>query len=109
MKRTKSMVYKETIESREIFLCLTNDGDFYRKRIISVINALREKAKKGEYITEKAIDAYYPLVKEYITKHYNRWYGSPDFMLSVQDRFTVAVDLEERYKEDQVFYGLKEN
>lgn len=33
MKRTKSMIYKETQESRELFLYATNSGDLYRGMI----------------------------------------------------------------------------
>lgn len=64
MKRTKSMIYKETVESRELFLYATNDGDLYRKMIIPIIENLRKKATKGWYDENKAIDAYYKVACE---------------------------------------------
>lgn len=102
MKRTKSMIYKETTESRELFLYATNDGDLYRRMILPTIENLRKKAIKGTYETEKAIDAYYYIATE-ASKMYNKDFG---YSFSVQDRFTAAVEMEEYYKEDQVFYDL---
>ena len=37
------------------------------------------------------------------SKMYNKDFG---YSFSVQDRFTAAVEMEEYYKEDQVFYDL---
>ena len=56
MKRTKSMIYKETVESRELLLYATNDGNLYHRMILPVIENLRKKAKKGTYDKEKAVD-----------------------------------------------------
>lgn len=102
MKRTSSMIYKETTESRELFLYATNDGDLYRRMILPTIENLRKKAIKGTYETEKAIDSYYYIATE-TSKMYNKYFG---YSFSVQDRFTAAVEMEEYYKEDQVFYDL---
>ena len=52
MKRTKSMIYNPTEESRELFLVATNDGDLYRRMITPIINNLRKKAIKGTYDNE---------------------------------------------------------
>ena len=103
MKRTKSMIYNETVESRELFLYATNSGDLYRQMITPVINNLRKKAEKGTYDSEKAVDAYYRIACE-ASKRYNKDFG---YSFSVQDRFTAAVDMEEYYREDEVFYGLE--
>ena len=103
MTRTKSMVYKETVESRELFLYATNDGGLYRRMITPTIENLRKKAVKGNYDKEKAIDAYYYVATE-ASKMYNKDFG---YSFSVQDRFTAAVDMEEFYREDEVFYGLE--
>lgn len=103
MKRTSSMIYKETTESTELFLYATNDGDLYRKMILPTINNLRKKAIKGTYDKEKAVDAYYYVACE-ASKMYNKDFG---YSFSVQDRFTVAVDMEECYREDQVFFELE--
>lgn len=103
MTRTKSMIYKETVESRELFLYATNDGGLYRRMITPTIENLRKKAVKGNYDKEKAIDAYYYVATE-ASKMYNKDFG---YSFSVQDRFTAAVDMEEFYREDEVFYGLE--
>ena len=103
MKRTKSMIYKKTEESRELLLYATNDGNLYQRMILPVIENLRKKAMKGTYDTDKAIDAYYRIACE-ASKMYNKDFG---YSFSVQDRFTCAVDMEEYYKDDQVFYELE--
>lgn len=103
MTRTKSMIYKETVESRELFLYATNDGRLYTRMITPVIENLKKKAVKGNYDKEKAIDAYYHVATE-ASKMYNKDFG---YSFSVQDRFTAAVDMEEFYREDEVFYGLE--
>ena len=103
MTRTKSMIYKETVESRELFLYATNEGGLYRRMITPTIESLRKKDVKGNYDKEKAIDAYYYVATE-ASKMYNKDFG---YSFSVQDRFTAAVDMEEFYREDEVFYGLE--
>lgn len=102
MKRTKSMKYQETTESRELLLYATNNGDLYRSMITAVIANLRKKAVKGAYDSEKAVDAYYRVACE-ASKMYNKDFG---YSFSVADRFTVAVDMERCYKEE-VFCGLE--
>ena len=101
MKRTKSMTYKETTESRELLLFATNDGDLYRQMITPIIDNLRKKAKKGIYDADKAVDAWYSVATA-ASKKYDKYYG---YSFTVQERFTVAVDMEERYKEE-VYYNL---
>ena len=103
MTRTKSMIYKETEESRELYLYATNCGELYRRMITPVIQNLRKKAIKGQYDKEKAIDAFYYVANE-ASKMYNRDFG---YSFSVRDRFTAACDMEESYREDEVFWGLE--
>lgn len=103
MKRTKSMIYKKTEESRELLLYATNDGNLYHKMILPVIENLRKKAKRGTYDSEKAVDAYYRIACE-ASKMYNRDFG---YSFNVQDRFSCAVDMEEYYRDDQVFFELE--
>ena len=103
MKRTKSMIYKPTEESRELLLCATNDGDLYRRMISPIIENLRKKAIKGTYDSEKAVDSWYYVATE-ASKIYYKNFG---YSFSVQDRFTAAVDMEEHYREDHVFYELE--
>ena len=101
MKRTKSMIYKESEESHELFLYATNDGDLYRNMISPIIANLHKKAKKGIYDNEKAVDAFYHVATE-ASNHYFRDFG---YKFSVTDRFTVAIDMAEYYKEE-VFYNI---
>lgn len=100
MKRTKSMIYKETEEARELFLYATNDGDLYRSMISPIIANLKKKAAKGIYDAEKAADAFYHVATE-ASRHYFRDFG---YSFSVGDRFTVAVDMADYYSEE-VFYN----
>lgn len=102
MQRTKSMIYKGTAESRELFLYATNDGRLYRQMITPVIENLRKKAIKGTYDKEKAVDAYYRIACE-ASKMYDKDFG---YSFSVQDRFSASVDMEEYYREDEVFYNI---
>lgn len=101
MKRTKNMIYKETTESRELFLYATNDGNLYRQMATPIINNLRKKAQKGVYDREKAVDAWYSVATEASNK-YNRDFG---YSFSVTDRFTAAVDMAEYY-EEEIFYNI---
>lgn len=101
MKRTKSMIYKETAESRELFLYAVNNGNLYQRMISGVIENLRKKAKKGTYNTDKAVDLWYYVATE-ASKLYNKDFG---YSFSVSDRFTTAVDLEENFKEE-VFHEI---
>lgn len=99
MKRTKSMIYKETEESRELFLYATNNSNLYRSTITPIIENMRKKAKKGIYDKEKAVDAYYHAATE-ASKMYKRDFG---YSFGVTDRFTVAVEMAERYEEETFF------
>lgn len=101
MKRTKNMVYQESEGSRELFLYATNDGDLYRSMVSPIIANLKKKAAKGIYDAEKAADAFYYVATE-ASRHYCRDFG---YSFSVTDRFTVAVDMAEYYK-DEVFFSL---
>lgn len=101
MKRTKNMIYKETTESRKLFLYATNDGDLYRSMISPIIANLKRKAAKGIYDAEKAVDAFYPVATE-ASRHYNRDFG---YSFSVTDRFTVAMDMADYYK-DEIFFEI---
>lgn len=102
MKRTKSMIYKETSKSIDLFLYATSDDDLYRRMITPIIENLRKKAIKGAYDKEKAVDAYYYIATE-ASKNYNKDFGHS---FSTSDRFSAAVDMEEYYREDEVFCNL---
>ena len=96
MKRTRTMVYKPTEESRELMLYTINNGELYRRQITPVINSLRKKAVKGTYDSEKAIDAWYYVACS-ASQMYNKDFG---YSFTVTDRFTAAVELEQYYRED---------
>ena len=101
MKHTKSMVYRETEESRELFMYSTNNGDLYRQMSSALIKSLRNKAKNGKYDAEKAVDAWYYVA----TEGSNRYFKDYGYKFSVTDRYTTAVDMEKYYREE-IFFEL---
>lgn len=101
MKRTKSMIYKPTTESRELFLYATNDGDLYRQQITPAINNLKRKAIKGTYDQDKSIGLFYHIATAASNK-YQKDYG---YSFTVGDRFTAAADMADYYKEE-IFYNI---
>lgn len=96
MKRTSTMVYKPTEESRELVLYADNTYSVYSRSIMPTVESLRKKAAKGVYDPDKAVDAFY-YVATAASEAYNREFG---YKFSVQDRFTAAVELEAEYRED---------
>ena len=96
MKRTRTMIYKPTQESRELMLYAINNGELYRRQITPVINSLRKKAAKGTYDNDKAVDAWYYVACS-ASQMYNKDFG---YSFTVTDRFTAAVELEKYFKED---------
>lgn len=96
MKRTKNMVYHETVESRELFLYTINNGTTYNKAIIPTLENLKKHCKRGNYDTDRAIDAWYR-VATIASNEYKKDFG---YSFSVGDRFTVAVELEKCYREE---------
>ncbi len=96
MKRTKNMTYNPTTESNELYIYIVNTERLYRQRIQPTLANLKKKFDKGIYDKEKAIDLWYYTATAG-SEMYNRDYG---YSFSVQDRFTVATDLEAYYRED---------
>lgn len=96
MKRTKSMVYRETDESRELFLYSINKNNVYCKAIAPVLKNLNKHCLRGNYDTERAVDAWYR-VATIASNEYKKDFG---YSFGVGDRFTVAVELEKRYREE---------
>lgn len=96
MKRTSSMIYKETAEANELYIYIVNTSSLYHQRIVPTIENLKKKYKKGIYDKEKAIDLWYYTATAG-SDLYKKEFG---YSFSVQDRFTVAADLEAYYKED---------
>lgn len=96
MTRTKSMIYKPTTESNELYIYIVNTERLYHQRIVPTIENLKKKYKKGIYDKEKAIDLWYYTATAG-SDLYNKDFG---YRFTVQDRFTVATDLESRFFED---------
>ena len=97
MKRTSSMVYKETVESRELHLYGVNNSKVY-KHLKEVEKNLKKKIEKGTYNSDKAVDAFYHVANT-ASAEYHREFG---YGFSVQDRFTCACDLKDDF-EGEVF------
>ena len=102
MKHTKNMVYKPTTESRELFLCATNDGNLYRRMTQCVLDNLEKKIKKGTYDREKAVDAWYYVA----TAASDQYYKDFGYKFTVTERYTAAVEMAEYYEEQILFYDL---
>ena len=100
MKRTSSMIYRESEESRELFLYAINNGNLYRSMTKNVLDNLEKKVKKGIYDREKAVDAWYSVA----TKASECYYKDFGYRFGVTDRFTVAVDMAEYYEEQILFF-----
>lgn len=55
MKRTKNMVYRKTVESRELFLCTINNGTTYKKAIIPTLENLKKHCKRAIMTRKKLL------------------------------------------------------
>ena len=96
MKRTKSMIIHETVESRELFLYATNTESIYKNAILPTINNLAKKYRAGKFNLDRAIDAFYR-VSNYASELYNAWYG---YKFTVAERFTAAANMVDYFMED---------
>ena len=95
MKRTKSMIFNETEESRELYLYAINDRTTYNHYKECEKNLLR-KVKKGTYDSDKATDLMY-YVATTASNEYKKDFG---YGFGVGDRFTVAVMLVSYFEQD---------
>ena len=96
MKHTQTMTYNPTTESRELFVYLTNNYKMHRRAIEPALDNLRKKARKDIYDNGRAVDLWYYVATEG-SKEYYKDFG---YSFSVQDRYTVAVELEDYYREE---------
>ena len=96
MKRTKSMVYEESVAASELVLYTENLAELYFGTIKMVLANLKKKVNRGVYDSNKAVDIWYHVVTE-ASKRYNKEFG---YTFTVTERFTAAVDLEENYREE---------
>lgn len=96
MKRTKSMIIHETVESRELFLYATNTEIIYKNAILPTINNLAKKYRAGKFNMDRAIDAFYS-ASNYASDLYKAWYG---YKFTVTERFTAAAKMLNYFMED---------
>lgn len=99
MKRTKSMIYSPSTESRELTLYATNDGRLYDYRIVPVVRNLAKKFAKGTFDADKAIDAFYPVATEAARMYcleFARLEDAPQ-IFDVTARFTAGADMLDYY------------
>lgn len=95
MKRTKSMRYNPSENSRELLLCTVNETEM-NEVVQAIKGSLHKKYMKGIYDQDKAIDAWYHVATieaKLYSEHFGYWF-------TVEERFTAAVDLEDYFRED---------
>ena len=100
MKRTKNMIYKETVESTELLLYTENTSEIYYRHIIPALDNLRKKFKKGTYESNKAVNLWYYVATAAANMYNKEFCGQFNTVFTVTDRFTVAVELEKKYHEE---------
>lgn len=88
MKRTRNMVYKQTAESKELVLCIENNGQL-SDWIAQVLASIHKHLAKGNYQHDRAVDAFYRVA----TEGSNLYYREFGYRFTVQERFTAAVDM----------------
>lgn len=90
-------------QSRDLILCIANDGDIYRQSIKPTIANLRRKIKKGNFDETQSIQAFYNIVLSALKNpQFNRYYTYNINMVTVPTRYYTAVELAE-YFEDEIF------
>lgn len=96
MKKTRNMVYKRSIESKELFVFTIGNKYIYREVIQPVCRFIAKKHKANLFDLDKATDFFYKVAGISAIKYWIN-YCSPDSkwndIFSVQCRYTVAVDL----------------
>lgn len=95
MKRTKSMYYNPTAESRELSLYAENESVLY-PQIMAIVANLAKKADKGIYDAEKATLAFFHLMTE-ASRRYKKDFG---YSFDVTARWTAAQDMRDYYTEE---------
>lgn len=90
MKITKNMRYKNTVESRELYLYTNNNAKVYEMYIKPLEKAIE---KKKEFDINKALQGFYRVACNG-SNMYKKDFG---YSFSVQDRYTCAIDMIESY------------
>ena len=100
MKKTNSMVYKRSDESKELLLYTINDWFIYQEAIQPICRAIAKKHKADIFDLDKATGAFYRVANISARKYWVEL-CSPDSkwnnIFPVQCRYTVAVDLLNHY------------
>lgn len=101
MKRTKSMTYKPTPESDNLYLYIRNTSDMYHRYCMPLVENYKKKYEKGVYDQDRAIEGWY-YVADAGAKMYAKEFPEEGNKFSVSDRWTVASDLEEYFYEEYI-------
>ena len=96
------MYYKETIESRELFLYAYNNESIYRREIVPRVKAISKHYSKGNFDKDKAIQSFYRIVTNAAKSYWYEFGGCYSWkqIFSVTDRWTAATDLLGYFMED---------
>lgn len=100
MKKTSSMVYKRSVESKELFLCTINNRFIYQEAIQPTCRALAKKHKAGVFDLDKATECFYKVASISARDYWIKFCSStPEWytIFPTQRRYTVAVDLLNHY------------
>ena len=89
MKITKSMIYRPTAESQELYLYADNSATLYRHAILPAIENLQKKVKKGIYDADKATVCFFNIMTQ-ASNEYKREFG---YAFDVTARWTAAQDM----------------
>lgn len=93
MRKTRAMIFVNSHEAEELYLCTIHNGDC-RNRIKAVYTNLKKKWDKGTYDSDRAIEAWY-YVAEGEAQVYNRDFG---YKFTVTEKWSAALKLEEHFR-----------
>ena len=102
MKRTKSMIYKPSVEARDLLLYAINTNRLYDAMIVPVVKNLARKYSKGIYDATKAVDAFFSIATE-AAKMYAKEFAQESewpVIFDVTTRYTTAADMVDYYFEN---------
>lgn len=92
MKRSKNMIYENTIETRELELYIDNTRVLY-EHLKAIHLMLAKKMNRGIYCHSEAWKAYYK-VCNHATELYAKSFG---YRFTTSERYTVAVNLADEW------------
>lgn len=96
MKRTKSMYYNPTAESRELSVYAANVESVYRT-LQAIESNLDRKIAKGIYNSDKAIDAFFTAAEAAAAAYFKEW----GYKFTVNERYNAAIELRNDYEIDR--------